>query len=132
MRMRLLVLAVLLLAGGIASPASASCDVEEVVELVVDEELSRRMIKEECDNRVEDAGKCSLSRVIRYAKRDMSADEIYEKCSGESTTQGSNQPRMATRCDTPYGSCPITIGSGPVGGSCWCQFWNGTAYGVGR
>ena len=132
MKMRLLVLTVLLVAGGIASPAYASCEVEEVVELVVDEDLSRRMIKEECDNRVEDAGKCSLSRVIRYAKRDMSADEIYEKCSGESNSGRSNQPRMATRCDTPYGSCPLIYSAAPVGGSCWCRFWNGTATGVAR
>ena len=131
MKTRLSIFVISLLSLVIASPAFASCEVEEVVELVA-EELSRRMIKEECDNRVQDAGKCSLSRIIRYAKRDMSADEIYEKCSGSSSTQGSVQPRMATRCDTPYGSCPITFGAGPVGGSCWCRFWNGTAYGVGR
>lgn len=114
---------------GISPPALASCDVEEVIELV-DEGLSRKMIKEECDNRVEEAGRCSLSRVIRHAKRDMLADDIYDKCSGSSKFSGSKGPAQATRCNTAYGSCPLVFGTGPVGSSCWCQFAYGRAVGV--
>lgn len=131
-------LPILLFVSLLPVPAFSSCEVEEVIELV-DEDLSRRMIKDECENQVEEAGKCSLSRVIRYAKKSMSADEIYEKCdtgsgdrSSNSTSDRQTQPAIGTRCDTPYGSCPIVTGFSPVGGTCFCQFWNGRAYGIAR
>ena len=112
------------------SLALAECEVEEVIELV-DEGLSRKMIREEC--RSVDAD-CSLTKVIRLAKRGNDSEEIYEECAGRESisTPGGTGGRQATICQTPYGSCAINLGYVERGQPCFCTSWQGTAYGQAR
>ncbi len=129
---KLFLLAFVLIAIPFFGTAYASCEVEEVIELV-GEELSRTMIKEECDNRVVDAGRCSLSKVIRYAKRGYDAEEIYDKCEEKIADDKSDSPgrNFASACYTNFGSCPMRVAL-PVGSSCICYTYSGNFPGVAR
>lgn len=68
--------------------ASAECDVQEVIEMVEDDS-STSMIKNACDGSV-DVPDCTLSRVIRFARRGDSEDEIYDQCEEDSASEESN------------------------------------------
>lgn len=118
--------------------AWSQCEIEEVVELHEDG-LSRSMIKEECGNKVIDAGRCGLSRVISHAVRGRDAAEIYDRCDyveddSSGTSSSSNnfpttQPAFARVCYTNWGNCPMSVAL-PVGSSCICYTYNGNFPGV--
>lgn len=116
--------------------ATVRCDVIDVVEMLKDG-LDRTQIRGECGGKV-DAGTCTLTKVVRLAKRGLSESDIEDVCSDDeprilnAPRNAPPRPRFATICDTPYASCPIVVGAGPPGAPCWCATPFGTVYGVSR
>lgn len=108
------------------SQARAECDIDEVIDLV-DDDLSRSEIRKECDGDVVDAGRCSLSKVIRYAKRNYDYDEILDKCQRKSRS-GNSGRRMSNLCASRAGVCRLFGGAQP-GTPCWCNTPYGPAPG---
>lgn len=108
------------------SEARAECDIDDVIDLV-DEGLSRSKIRRECENEIEDAAGCSLSRVIRYAKRNYDYDEILDRCERKSRS-GNSGRRMSNLCASQAGPCRL-FGSAPPGTPCWCNTPYGPAPG---
>ncbi len=108
-----------------ASEARAECYIDDVIDLV-DDGLSRSKIRRECDNEIIDAAGCSLSQVIRYAKR-YDYDEILDRC--ERKSRAGNPGRgMSNLCASQAGPCRL-FGSAPRGTPCWCNTPYGPAPG---
>ncbi len=114
----------------------AACFIDEVVELY-DEELTRKEIREECDNEVLES-KCSITRIYRYAERDKSLSYILRRCeSFEDSDDSSNNRNQyqapssspATICATTYGLCRMSEAI-PKGVSCYCQTYSGQVWGL--
>lgn len=135
--------AVLITALFVALPsteAAARCDIVDVLELVKDGE-SRANIRLECDNVVDDAPGCSLTKVMRYAKDRYSERQISQRCQSAGNTRSVNPqpapaprrtaPQIARFCTTPLGACPMMIAI-PSGSRCHCAMPYGPVFGVAR
>jgi hypothetical protein len=127
--------------------AQTVCDIADVVYLTQKERLPASQIRQECSS-LRDAGRCSLTTVMRLASERRGEIEIRNACFGRTSPPPQQQqqqqqqiqqqqqfpppvpPRPANVCVTPFGSCPMMVALMP-GSSCYCatprgQFW-GTA-----
>jgi hypothetical protein len=111
--------------------AYSNCDVIDVIDMYDEEDLSKREIKNECNNLVSDAPNCSVRKVIRLYDDGYEEDEISAKCSGSNRNQqgegygGSQQPQLqrpqvSNICQTPMMWCALGQ-QGPIGTACWCN-----------
>lgn len=140
MRLGTAIVARLICAGVLlAAPTSATvaqgviCEIIDVIDMY-DEGLSRGEIRDECGGEV-DAGTCTLTKVMRFARDGYDEVEIMEECGGNLGGYPSGNgdygtaPTLARFCVTPYGTCPLNLGAAQVGGACFCTSAFGTAYG---
>jgi len=103
-----------------ASASWAACEVEDVVDMV-DSEIESLEIRKDCDKKVNDAGSCALSKVIRLAKDGKDADEIREECE-DGVSGGGEVKQTRLYCCNGYGAkiCPMVVMTA-VGSVCHCQ-----------
>ncbi|WP_146021776.1 MULTISPECIES: hypothetical protein [Pseudomonas] len=112
---------ILILILSFSSISYASCNVKEMITMKK-EGSGRSIIKENCDEEVDDAPRCNFSRVLSLVFQNKSSYTIDSECGACERPQ----------CDTQAGSCPMRVLPNGMreGDDCFCALPMGSIAGT--